>query len=942
MGDRGRGRGGRGDYGGSRGGFDGGRGGRGGGGRGGRGDYGGSRGDIGGGSSSSLSVVSKPLHQGPIPAVKINVPAQIERRGIITNAGQLPYRPNYGSKGRQILLFANFFRMKYPTDMVYQYDYSMTPNAPKPVKRIIFEAWKTKYADAVEPGLKTTVQHLIFDGEKNFYSMKTLPFQKQEFTVEASDSPEDQRARTYTLQMQATTRVDLSTLEPYLNHDGKGAQPELPRNAIQVLEILIRHVPALLFTTVGRNSYYLKDQPGQSIRDGLMVHLGWFQSIRPALGQLVLNLDVSATAFYEVEPVDKLVAHFFGAQAIMPLWKNLRPAQTGLISRFLRHVVAELNYQPAGSRRKYKITGLDNQPAGQRRVPYGPDDKEHPPNETVAQYYLRVHNIRLQFPDIPCVTAGTTRTVYLPMELLTVRAGQRHLGQLKPEQLAEMIKVTSTTPDDRLRRIVDGDVALHRNPKISSFLQGWGLQIEDKMAQVTGRILDAPNITVGGRPTQPREGSWSAQGFAIPANVILQNWSICIMDGQIKDYEYRAVENFRRVLVETLVKKGMNVTNREPAIFDATSHGPTNVRGILLDAGKAALRGQKGIAPQLVVCVLYRKNSPMYPEIKRVAETDLGVMTQCVVLPNLTKDRGIEMYCENVSLKVNAKLGGINSYLDPDRGELTRFAANIPTMLIGADVTHPRPGSHGHSIAAVVGSMDKRFCHYNAAIRSQQSRQEIISEMKDAVKQLFVAFKDRSKVYPQRVVFFRDGVSEGQFNEVTLKEVRDFKQACQELGITNNVTLTFIVVTKRHHARFVPVNRADGDRKNGNALPGTTIDNSIVHPFAFDYYQFGSQGLLGTSRPAHYTVLFDEHKFDADTLQEFTFRLCHLYARCNKSISLVPPAQYAHLLASRARHYAPEVSASASTASPSQAEGGGPREALKAIKRELADKMFFT
>ena len=77
----------------------------------------------------------------------------------------------------------------------------------------------------------------------------------------------------------------------------------------------------------------------------------------------------------------------------------------------------------------------------------------------------------------------------------------------------------------------------------------------------------------------------------------------------------------------------------------------------------------------------------LYPELKRIAETDLGLLTQCAVLSNLTKDRGIEMYTENISLKINAKLGGVNHYLNPDRGELTRFAGNVPIMILGADVT---------------------------------------------------------------------------------------------------------------------------------------------------------------------------------------------------------------------------------------------------------------
>lgn len=63
-------------------------------------------------------------------------------------------------------------------------------------------------------------------------------------------------------------------------------------------------------------------------------------------------------------------------------------------------------------------------------------------------------------------------------------------------------------------------------------------------------------------------------------------------------------------------------------------------------------------------------------------------------------------------------------------------------------------------------------------------------------------------------------------------------------------------------------------------------------------------GLQGTSRPAHYHVLYDENKFSPDDLQQLTYNMCFTYARCMRSVSIVPAAYYADLVASRARlHY---------------------------------------
>lgn len=114
--------------------------------------------------------------------------------------------------------------------------------------------------------------------------------------------------------------------------------------------------------------------------------------------------------------------------------------------------------------------------------------------------------------------------------------------------------------------------------------------------------------------------------------------------------------------------------------------------------------------------------------------------------------------------------------------------------------------------------------------------------------------------------------------------------------------ITFCVVKKRHHARLFPIHQQDGDR-SGNCHAGTVVDSVITHPTEFDFYLQSHGGLQGTSRPTLYHVLLDENRFSSDALQALTFRLCHVYSRCPKSVSIVPPVYYAHLLAYRARHY---------------------------------------
>ncbi|XP_020704040.1 protein argonaute 1B-like, partial [Dendrobium catenatum] len=143
--------------------------------------------------------------------------------------------------------------------------------------------------------------------------------------------------------------------------------------------------------------------------------------------------------------------------------------------------------------------------------------------------------------------------------------------------------------------------------------------------------------------------------------------------------------------------------------------------------------------------------------------------------------------------------------------------------------------------------------------------------------------------------------------------------------------------------------------RSGNILPGTVVDSKICHPTEFDFYLCSHAGIQGTSRPAHYHVLWDENKFSADALQTLTNNLCYTYARCTRSVSIVPPAYYAHLAAFRARFYMePETSDSGSMASAAagrasaaggsrstRAPGSGAVRPLPALKDNVKRVMFY-
>lgn len=136
-------------------------------------------------------------------------------------------------------------------------------------------------------------------------------------------------------------------------------------------------------------------------------------------------------------------------------------------------------------------------------------------------------------------------------------------------------------------------------------------------------------------------------------------------------------------------------------------------------------------------------------------------------------------------------------------------------------------------------------------------------------------------------------------------ELRALYDACQatDANFGKNVKITLIVVQKRHHTRFFPGKSGIGDPKNNNVPPGTIVDTEIVQPNEKQFFLVSHQSIQGVARPTKYCVLHDDAKINADDLQALTFNLCHMFTRCNRSVSYPAPTYYAHLVAARGKVY---------------------------------------
>ncbi|GBB99127.1 hypothetical protein RclHR1_03420010 [Rhizophagus clarus] len=716
------------------------------------------------------------------------------------------------------------------------------------------------------------------------FSPKVLPFGPVgNFIVELEEGTTSRRQpRKFKLIIKKTRDINLEELSLFTQR--RGNKTKNCEMAIMAMDIIIIHKISTEYPTIHRSFY--NPQTAKPLSGGLEAWRGYYQSARPTMKGMMINIDLSITAFYESGPLVQLIIKLLGFRTPNDLRRGFSINDYHKVEKYIKNLKIRENHRNQ-NRRKFKINGLTPEPASRTMFDMGDGSQID-----VKTYFQNTYNRPLEFPSLPCVVVK--RNVYLPIEVCDVIEGQRCMRKLNRRQTDEMINFARQNPGVRTNMIQDGFKIL--NYRGNKYLQQFEMSISNEMEVANARILPTPKIeyhqSSKAHHVQPKDGVWNLRDKKLAVGATLGSWSVLAFLSE-NDLPDRVIDMFMREFVSTCQNTGLNIPTKRPPILRANPIGDVedSLKKAWLKAGNTAKA-----KPQLILCILPDKGKDLYGEIKRVSDTVIGVATQCIQSEQMNRPK--PQYCANVCLKMNVKIGGMNSFVVPEH---VPFLAKEPTILIGADVSHPAPDDNeGPSFAALCGSVDPRGSRYAASIRIQTGRYEIIVDLANMVKDLLKKFYQNSGEKPRRIIFYRDGVSESQFVKVLQDEMNAIKGACQALDATYKPTVTYVVVQKRHHTRFFPMEKGNSDR-SGNCLPGTVVDSDITHPFEFDFYLQSHAGLLGTSRPAHYYVLYDKNGFNANSMQTLSYNLCYIYARCTRSVSLVPPVYYAHLVTNRAK-----------------------------------------
>lgn len=561
------------------------------------------------------------------------------------------------------------------------------------------------------------------------------------------------------------------------------------------------------------------------------------------------------------------------------------------------------------------------------------------------------------------MNVGTrAKPIYLPAEVCKVLPGQVSRAKLDGSQTSRMINFAKLNPDECAKCIVEqGRKALGYdfppNPMVRykylvevKFVEAnetqseFGVTVGNQLITVPGRVLSIPSIEYKNKSKAPSQGSWNFSEVGLYQPVKVGEWYCLRLGiGDLKDIFPSARDLKDHLGSFVKMMGGCGIGCKAPTIRDETVPNSAGLITRLEDclrefhAKSDTSTTKKAPGPLLLLIILPDSDPEPYRTIKKLADTELGIHTVCVIgQKRKFYHANPQQYFANVVLKINLKLGGMNHKL-AESSQALGLIGNRTTMVVGIDVTHPSHGSKegAPSIFAVVSSKDQHLSQWPVRLGVQRkSREEVISNgqrLTEIFKDLLKLWRAENKKYPQNIVVYRDGVSEGQYSAVIEQELAALRKACNSL-YTEKPRMTLIVVAKRHHTRFYPTDSKQADSTT-NAKCGTVVDQGITHARTWDFFlqshsvikggmetvlQKNNKGGIdkvkkekpsGTARPAHYVVLHDEVFADiekrhrADTLQQITHNMCYLYGPATKAISICPPVYLADKACTRARLY---------------------------------------
>ncbi|KAI9608048.1 hypothetical protein H4Q26_005501 [Puccinia striiformis f. sp. tritici PST-130] len=761
---------------------------------------------------------------------------------------------------------------------------------PIAMKKRIFKDIHAVYAgppDGVGP---------VFDGDKTVYSHKELTPLEGTVSVTSYKLPVEQEEFKYILTEVENLKWRTSDLFHNLfgpqgpsmrnkSETEKSALINTSRRAMQALNVAIRYPMTTDCPSTSR-AFFPDQAPSLDIMNGVILRRGYITHLRagnttnfrPPPDNLFLAMDMTCATFLEAPPGQSCE---YSRGPLLRFKINIKRGESDKgITKSIDHLT------------------LTNS----RNEMFETDEG----TTSVEAFFLKTWGRRLRYPELPnVVTIGKGKKTVYPMEVCSIRKGQRYILKLSGDQQSAALRFQTVRPAGRFEQIMMARTHVMKSAH-EKLLAAYGIKIGQHFVEAQARVLPPPVVEYHSNlRISVSNGQWNIAkpNLQFLSAKGLKSWAVVICtSAHLPD---PAIMNFLLGLRSKLIQLGLSVADSPPPVIRLTGPGQAAVKDALEKAGKTAWQAFEKTPPQLFLCVTDER-SFLYNSIKVEGDNfaSRGVTTQCMVLKHVKNPK--DQY-----LSKNLKIGGLNHRL----ADLESACGGAPTMIVGADLTHNNLAlKMKPSIAALVGSLDRTMLKYAPAVGVQPllepsdedgrpRSQEPIQLFRTLLFGLLQKWAKNNPVqkYPRRMIIFRDGVSDGEFSQVLESEFKAAKGICGSETVRKGGRVQDHIHSMREKSSFKDVAGLTLSRQIRQCASRICPRQPNRRPIAVRFLCPDPGRLARNSRPTRYVILKDESNSSADQLQAIIQIISSGFQRATRSVGLATPAYYADIVASRAK-----------------------------------------
>ncbi|XP_074527387.1 piwi-like protein 2 isoform X2 [Halichoeres trimaculatus] len=735
-----------------------------------------------------------------------------------------------GTKGAVVTIGSNHIRIHCKNEAVYQYHVTFSPNVESMAMRF----------GMMKDHRPTTGEVVAFDG-----SILYLPVQLKNVVLLKSVRRTDNEEIQIKIQMTKILPPHSDLCLPFYN-------------------VVLRRVMKIIgLKLVGRNHY----NPENAVVLGkhrLQVWPGYSTSIKHTDGGLYLNVDVSHKVLRNDSVLD--VMNMLYQQSKENFQDECTKELLGSI------VITRYN------NRTYRIDAIE-----WNKSPKDTFTLMDGTKTTFVDYYSKNYGINIKEMDQPLL-------MHRPKERAKPGGKQVITGEilLVPELsfmtgIPEKMRKDFRAMKDLTMHInVSGEQHTHAikqllknissNPESLKELSRWGLEMGSDIVVIKGRTLPLETIclqtssfTPGSDMSWSREVVRDASISCIPLNI----WAI-FYPRRCAEQAEELVSTFHKVAgpIGVRLERPIRVELRD----DRTE---TYVKSI-----HSQLTSEPNM--QLVVCIMVGNRDDLYSAIKKLCCVKSPIPSQAINVRTISQPQKLKSVAQKILLQINSKLGG-----EP-------WTVIVPLkhlMVVGVDVHHDTSRVH-QSVMGFVASVNSSLTRWYSRVTFQTPTEELINGFRVCLLAALQKYHEVNHNLPEKIVVYRDGVSEGQLRAVELYEVPQLIK-CFETFPSYEPKLVFIVVQKRINTTLYSVT----SNSFGSPPPGTVLDHTLTNRAWVDFYLMAHSIRQGCGLPTHYISLYNTANLTPDHLQRLTFKMCHLYWNWPGTIRVPAPCKYAHKLA---------------------------------------------